>query len=131
MSLINTDQKIFLQVFANRLKKGLQSLFGEEQIAYLKKCQIHQVINLTRLACEKFKNESCFIATDFKAFNNVDSNYHYNLRQVIETPRNFVKYIEAIYEKTTAVVEMNHHMKKNQLKLCGESGRDARCQHYF
>ncbi len=114
VSLINTDQKIFSHVIANRLKKGLQKVIGEEQIAYLEKRQIHQAINLTRLACERFKNESCVIALDFsKAFDTVDKNYLYNLLQVIGTPANIVKCIKAIYEKTTAVVEVNHHMTKS------------------
>ena len=88
VSLINTDQKNLSHVIANRLKKGLQKLIGEEQIAYLKKRQIHQTINLTRLACERNKNESCVIALDFsKAFDTVDRNYLYNLLQVIRTPQ--------------------------------------------
>ena len=114
VSLINTDQKIFSHVIANRLKKGLQKLIGEEQIAYLKKRNIHQVINLTKLACERMKNESCVVALDFsKAFDSIDRNYLYNLLQVIGTPSNIVKCIKAIYEKTTAVVEVNHHMTKS------------------
>ena len=114
VSLINTDQKIFSHVVANRLKKGLQKLIGEEQIAYLKYRQTHQVINLTRLACEGMKNESCVVALDFsKAFDSVDRNYLYNLLQVIGTPANIVKCIKAIYEKTTAVVEVTHHMTKS------------------
>ena len=114
VSLINTDQKFFSHVIANRLKKGLQKLIGEEQIAYLKKRQIHQAINLTRLACERIKNESCVVALDFsKAFDSVDRNYLYNLLKVIGTPANIVKCIEAIYDKTTAVVEVNHHMTKS------------------
>ena len=114
VSLINTDQKIFSHVIANRLRKGLQKIIGEEQIAYLEKRQIHQAINLTRLACERIKTESCVIALDFsKAFDTVDRNFLYNLFQVIGTPPNFVKSIKAIYEKTTAVVEVNHHMTKS------------------
>ena len=96
------------------MKKSLQKIIGEEQIAYLEKHQIHQAINLTRLACEIIKNESCVIAIVFrKAFETVDRNYLYELLQVIGTPANIVKCIKAIYEKTTAVVEVNHHMTKS------------------
>ena len=114
VSLIKHCSKIFSHLIAKRLKIGLQKLFGEEQIAYLEKPQIHQAINLTRLACERIKNESCVIALDFsKAFDTVHRNYLYNLLQVIGTPANIVKCIKTIYEKTTAVVEVNHHITKS------------------
>ena len=77
------------------------------------------------------KIESCVIALDFgKAFDSVNRNYLYNSIKVIRTPANMVKCIKAIYEKTTAVVEVNHHMTKS-VEIKRGSGRDARSQHYY
>ena len=84
---------------------------AEKKNDYLKELQIHQTINLTRLACERMKTEPCAFARDFsKAFDIVDRNYNYNLLQVIGAPTNIVKGIEAIYETTTAIVEVNYPM---------------------
>ena len=48
-----------------------------------------------------------------KAFDNVHRNYLYNLLQVIGTPTNIVKCFKPIDEKTTAVVQVNHHMTQS------------------
>ena len=76
ISLINTDQKIFSHLIANRIKLALQKIIGKDQIAYLQSRQIHQAINLTRLACEQMTMDSCVVALDFsKAFDSVDRDY--------------------------------------------------------
>ena len=67
------------------------------------------------MACERMENECCVIPLDFssKAFDSVDRKYLHYFLQVIGTPANIVKCIKAIYEKTTAVVAVNHHMTKS------------------
>ena len=96
------------------MKKGLEKLISVEQSAYSRKCQIRQVINLTRLACDRMKTESCVIALDFsEGFVSVHGNYLYNLLRMIGTQANLVKCIRVIYEKTTAVVKFNFHLRKS------------------
>ena len=91
MNLINTDQKIFSHVIASRLRKGLENLIGEEQIACMKNCQIHQVINLTRLTCWRMETASSVFALYFSNFfDNCSLKYLYHLLQVLETPANIV-----------------------------------------
>ena len=109
ISLINTDQKIFSHVLASRIKKLTNEIISHDQIAYIQGRQIHQAINLTRLASQNMDRKSCIVALDFsKAFDCVDRNYLFRLLEAIEFPPGLMRCIKAIYNETQSVVEINY-----------------------
>ena len=108
ISLINTDQKIFSHVIANRCKGMLNVIIKKEQYAYLSNRNIHTAINFTKMVVDQLMDDTSVVALDFsKAFDRVDRNYMFELLTRIECPANMITAIKTIYSNTSAFVEVN------------------------
>ena len=111
ISLMNADQKVLAHVLAERLKKVLHHIIGEEQVAYLKGRSIHKGINDLELLLQENREDWCLVTIDFvKAFDRVDRKFMFQMLRKIGLPERFISIVEVLYHKTTANLSINGYL---------------------
>ena len=80
ISMINSDQKIFSLLIANRFKQVLALIIESDQYAYLPGRNIHVAINDLKSRVDSLMDEECVISVDLsKAFDRVDRVYLFHI----------------------------------------------------
>ena len=111
INLINTDQKIFSHLIANRFKQVLALIIESDQYAYLPGRNIHVAINDLKSRVDSLMDEECVISVDFsKAFDRVDRVYLFHILRKMNFPENIVRTLERLYSKTQAHISVNGYL---------------------
>jgi len=101
ISLINVDAKLFSKLLSNRLRKILNKLIKEEQVAYVNDRFIGDGIRLIYDIIEntnKYNMEGYLAAIDFeKAFDSISWNYMYATLEKYGFSERFTGYVKTLY----------------------------------
>lgn len=111
ISVLNVDYRIFTSILARRLENCLPSIIHLDQTGFIKQRQtqdnIRRTLHIIRHIVEN-NIESTLISLDaFKAFDTVSWKFLYKTLNTFGFHENFIKVIEALYDRPTAKIRVN------------------------
>lgn len=115
ISLLSTEYKILSKLLAERLKRVLPSIAGDDQYGFVPGRSINDPIRTCQLLIDYVKGNpnaddddiALLFVDQEKAFDRVDRNYMYQCLERFGIPDSFIKWIKLLYNDTTANICIN------------------------
>lgn len=111
ISVLNQDYKLFTSILAKRLELILPDIVNLDQTGFIKERQTRDNIRRTLHVMNHIKKnnvEAVILGLDAeKAFDSVDWSFLYRVLHTFNFHEQFVKTIEALYNKPTAKIRIN------------------------
>uniref|UniRef100_A0A3B3H9P1 Reverse transcriptase domain-containing protein n=1 Tax=Oryzias latipes TaxID=8090 RepID=A0A3B3H9P1_ORYLA len=108
ISLLNSDYKILTNIYASRLKTGLNQIISDTQSGFLKGRSIHNNIRLVLDLIDYnqlIEDDGFILFLDFfKAFDTVEHKFMFQTLEIFGFGPNFISFVQTIYNDTNSVV---------------------------
>ena len=111
ITLLNTDNKIFSKLLANRMQKALNYLIHPDQTGFMKGRQLtYNILKIMEVInqCEKMNINGLLVSFDIaKAFDTVEWSALFKTMQVYGFPEKFVSWVRVLFHNQSTTVLNN------------------------
>ena len=113
LSILNTDNKVYTQIMAQRLQKALPQIIHNSQTGFIPKRHLSEnILKIMELMneCDRNKQNGLLISFDFyKAFDTVEWSAMFKAFELFGFGDNYISMIKAIFNKPLMAVSNNGH----------------------